>query len=96
VTFIKGQSGNPAGRPRKGDSLAEAVRARLNPAKRREVIDRIIQILRDDGTNPDTRIRAFEALAKRGWPDEAKGELTLNAGEGFALPVRVVHEYRSS
>jgi hypothetical protein len=38
MPFQKGKSGNPAGRPRKGDSAAEIVRERWNPKNRRQAI----------------------------------------------------------
>ena len=36
--FHKGKSGNPAGRPRKGDSVAEVIRSRWNKAQREKAI----------------------------------------------------------
>jgi hypothetical protein len=88
--FHKGKSGNPAGRPRKGDSLAEAIRARFDPTKRAKAILALAKKAMDGD------IGAFEVLAKRGWPDEAKGELFLNLPDNAALPVRVIHEYSST
>lgn len=43
MTFVKGKSGNPKGRPRKGDSVAELARQRLNPAARRQALNKIAE-----------------------------------------------------
>ncbi len=75
MPFQKGRSGNPAGRPRKGDSLAEAVRARFDKARRQKAIDAIVTIADTPHSDPYARIKAFEVLAKRGWPHEEKGLL---------------------
>jgi hypothetical protein len=72
--FAKGQSGNPAGRPRKGDSLAELIRSRWDKAKR----TRAILALAQKAAEGD--VHAFDTLCKRGWPDEAKGEIFLGDG----------------
>lgn len=73
MPFQKGRSGNPKGRPRKGDSLAEAIRARFNASKRTAAIDAIADLANKPHDNPLARIKAFECLAKHGWPHEAKG-----------------------
>jgi hypothetical protein len=88
--FQKGKSGNPRGRPKKGDSLAEAIRAWWDKPRRKEAIQKLAQ----KAAAGD--VAAFEALCKRGWPDEAKGELSLNLPEGGFLPVRVIHEYHDA
>ena len=95
MRFQKGnQLGNRAGRPRKGDSLAEAIRARFDAKKRSEAIDKIADLTTHAHDNPLARIKAFECLAKHGWPDEAKGELTLVTDD--ARPIRIVHEHRDT
>lgn len=73
--FQKGQSGNPKGRPRVGDSLAEVIRLRWNPVLRAKAIVALAMKAAEGDE------KAFEVLAKRGWPEEAKGEIFLG-GEG--------------
>ena len=82
-----GRSPNPKGRPRKGDSLAEVIRQRWDAKKRQTAIDSIA------AKASDGDIQAFDVLAKRGWPDEAKGELSLHIPEDAALPIRIIHEH---
>lgn len=91
MPFRPGQSGNPHGRPRKGDSLAEAIRARFNKRQRDAALDKIIGLTTTTHDNPLARIRAFECLAKHGWPDELKGELALNFPQATAI--QIVHKH---
>lgn len=73
--FVKGVSGNPKGRPRKGDSLAEAVRARFNPTQRKLAIDAIAEKAKAGD------VPAYLALQKTGWPHESSpgSSLTVEA-----------------
>ena len=91
MTFIKGRSGNPRGRPHKGDSLAEAVRARFDRPKRNQALDKIIALTTGPHKNPTARIRAFEVLAHTGWPHEQKGDVSIVTPE--AKSVIVNHHY---
>ena len=88
MPFTKGRSGNPKGRPRKGDSLAEAIRSRLNAKKRQDVIDAII------AKAAQGDVHAFDVLGKRGWPDEAKGDISINVPD--ATSVQVIHKHVSA
>jgi hypothetical protein len=67
--------------------LAEVIRHRWNTPLRHKAVD----ALATKATGGD--VQAFEALAKRGWPDEARGELSLDVG-GSALPMKVIFELR--
>lgn len=89
MPFQKGnQLGNRKGRPRKGDSMAEAIRSRFNLSKRNIAIDALAK----KAAQGDTQ--AFDVLAKRGWPDEAKGDLQINLPE--ATSVQVIHKHVSA
>ena len=93
MPWHKGASGNPRGRPRKGTSLAEAIRRRFTTKKRHLAIDQIARLATDPHDAPAIRIAAFETLARRGWPEEARGELAINV-EG-ASAVQVIHKHVS-
>lgn len=84
MTFVPGRSGNPKGRPRKGDSLAEAIRSRWNPKQRRSAIDALSK--KADGGD----VQAFDQLAKRGWPHEAHGLIGADGETPQAVLVRFV------
>lgn len=92
MPWAKGQSGNPRGRPKCGYSLAELTRARCRPAVIRKILDRMIALATQPETPSDVRIRAFEALRRAGWPDEARGQFTLEPPNGGS--VKLVYEYR--
>ena len=85
--FQPGVSGNPKGRPKRGDSLAEAIRLRMTPEHRARVLDAIIA----RATQGD--VQAFDCLAKRGWPEEARGIVGLDADGDAYLPVRIEHVF---
>lgn len=71
-----GQSGNPAGRPRSGSALSEALRE-LPVA---EIVERVRKALKSDD---DTKAMAAASfVANHGYTKpESKHELTLNRGE---------------
>src|SRR5213078_3312527 len=69
MTFVKGQSGNPKGRPRAGFSLAEIVR-REGRGAAREAVKRLWAIAADAHNDPHARIKAFAELRRAGWPNE--------------------------
>ena len=43
MPFAKGQSGNPAGRPKKGTAMADALRAALTPQAKAKVLKALVQ-----------------------------------------------------
>ena len=94
VTFRKGASGNPKGRPKKGDSLAECVRKHFPADQRRLAIQSIARLATTKHDENLVRIRAFESLARTGWPHEQKGEVNLEL-PGAAV-VNVVHKHAPS
>lgn len=77
MSWKKGQSGNPNGRPRCGDSLAEQIRAAGTPERRKGLLDRMWEIA--CAPHPDThaRIKAADWIARHGWPEEARGQTTV-------------------
>jgi hypothetical protein len=59
-----GQSGNPAGRPKRGESLAEIVRRSVDP---HELVDTLLSIARSVGAKSSDRIAAVGLIMDRGW-----------------------------
>jgi Family of unknown function (DUF5681) len=73
MPFVKGQSGNPRGRPRAGLALAERIRERLDPDI---VIDLALRLAADESIELDKRLAALLQLADRGF---IKPPLTMAA-----------------
>lgn len=69
---------NPAGRPKRGQSLAERTRWKTDPD---EVIDFWIATMRDTKAKIEARLAAAQQLADRGWGKPlATHELAINTG----------------
>lgn len=62
ASWKAGQSGNPNGRPRKGESLSEVVRAEVSPL----AITKRMQRLADHAESETVRYHALNWLAERG------------------------------
>lgn len=62
--FKPGTSGNPRGRPPKGESLAEIVRRTVDP---HELAQILLSIARNTEAKNSDRIAAVQAIADRGW-----------------------------
>ncbi len=58
-----GQSGNPKGRPRSGESLAEIVRSEVSP----KALIKRMQSLADNAESEQVRVHALTWLADRGY-----------------------------
>lgn len=92
-TFKPGQSGNPAGRPPLGDSLAEQIRQVGTPQRRARLLESMWGIAEGE-KDLRVRIQAAEWLAKHGWPEEGRGVTTVKTDS--AGNVSVIHEHLPS
>lgn len=79
MTFFKGQSGNPAGRPKVGLTLAEAMRKRFPP-------DEIVKMAADlalQSADDKVRLSALQFIADRAYGKVlSTTEVTINDGTG--------------
>lgn len=97
MAWVKGQSGNLAGRPstyNQTDSLASTIRKVFTRQSRMVAIGRMVSIATaDNGIDPRIQIQAFECLAKYGWPDERSGSFGLRInGKNAQVIVNHVHQ----
>lgn len=73
-----GASGNPKGRPRRGDALAEAIRSKCDP----EELASIAMTIAREGASEGVRIQAMQFLADRGYVrPEQRHELVVGTME---------------
>lgn len=77
--WLPGATGNPKGRPRKGSSLAEAIRAKVDPAALVEIALAIAQ----DKASPALQLQALQFLAGAGFvkPEQRHEVLVGAAGD---------------
>jgi hypothetical protein len=68
MAWRKGQSGNPGGRPKGGNGLAEVIRKKLDP----EVVFQKLWDIAENAPSEQTRLRALELLMERGWKKPAQ------------------------
>lgn len=86
VTWKKGQSGNPLGRPRNALSLAAAVRDMVDPE---EIAEFATRIMRDEQLPISERWKAAEFLSDRGWGKPVAPVVLDGLGEGKAAALRL-------
>ena len=59
-----GVSGNPSGRKKRGDALAEHVRALVDP---KQLVASLLALAQHAGARPSDRLSAINQLLDRGW-----------------------------
>ena len=95
MSWRKGQSGNPAGRKPIpiADSLAATIRRIFDKGKREQAIARLAFLAIADGVETKDQLRAFELLARYGWPEEKSGAIGLRiSGKHAQVLVQHVHQ----
>lgn len=80
MTFVKGQSGNPGGRPKAEARVKELARAHTDAA-----IETLVKSL--GAESEGTRVAAAEALLNRGWGKPAQA-LEHTGADGGPLEVK--------
>lgn len=80
--FVKGQSGNPGGRPGVPKHVRELARSHTE-----EAIETWVEVMRDKSAPPAARVSAANSVVERGWGKAAQ-PVTGEDGEG---PAELIH-----
>ena len=83
--FTKGQSGNPGGRPRDEQKVAELARSYTT-----EAIETLVELMRS-GNDERVRGTAAQALLDRGW-GKPKVEVMADVASSYVEALRLVNE----
>ena len=83
--FLKGKSGNPGGRPRDEQKVAELARSYT-----REAIETLVELMRS-GNDERVRGTAAQALLDRGW-GKPKVEVMADVASSYVEALRLVNE----
>lgn len=86
MTFVKGQSGNPGGRPKAAIAIKELARQHSDAA-----IETLVAALKAE--NESTRVAAANSLLDRGWGKPAQA---IIGGDENDPAIRVINEIRRS
>ena len=85
--FVKGQSGNPGGRPGGVGEIREIAREHTEPA-----IGILVAVMNDAGASPSSRVAAA-ALLDRGWGRPAQTiDASINSHQSFAEALQEISE----
>jgi len=90
--FVKGQSGNPRGRPRRDYDLAELARAHTPAA-----LATLAEIMSDKSAQPSARVAAASAILDRGWgkaPQSLDLKHSLHIADEFEALIREISGQR--
>jgi hypothetical protein len=86
--FVKGQSGNPGGRPGGLGEIREIAREHTEPA-----IGILVAVMNDQQAAPSSRVAAATALLDRGWGRPAQTiDASINSHQSFVEALQEISE----